>query len=108
MNNLTESRVFNFGLWCGIILFTVLNLLTCLESRDCFLNSQFDLVSGAGCYSGFPLFIYNAGIGNPNNSYIIWSGLFDNILIALIFSFVLGLIFKFVWSKIFSHRSPLK
>ncbi len=108
MNNLSERRAFNLGLWCGIVLFVVLNVLNYSNSRDCFLNSEIDFLSGDGCFSGFPLLMYNGGLASPNGSNIIWSGLIGNILIALVFSFVLGLIFNFVSSKIFSRRSPLK
>ncbi len=108
MNNLSESRAFNLGLWCGIVLFVVLNVLNYSNSRDCSLNSQIYFLSGDDCISGFPLFMYNRGLASPNGSYIIWVGLIGNILIALVFSFVLGLIFKFIWSKIATRRSPLK
>jgi len=107
VNKLFQNTAFNLGFWGGITLFALLNMSSYSKSYEDYVNLQSNISAG-GYNGGFPFMMYKTEIGYLNNSYVVWSGLVGNILITLVFSFVLGLIFKFVWLKIVSRRSPLK
>lgn len=50
-------------------------------------------------FYGFPFFYYERCEGLVSTKQIFWNGLYANLFVAVLFSFIVGLIFKFVWSK---------
>ncbi len=100
MKNLIKNRAFVLGSASGILIFAALNVYDSLPESDavCF-----------HCYEtfGFPFSYLGTG-GYFTHTDILWAGLFADILVAILFSSVIGLIFKFVWSKILSPRLVLK
>ncbi len=99
MNKLFQNKAFDFGFFYGISTFITLN----------FLSYLFNKIDCADCsYKfGFPFYLHEYG-GFTTVDEFIWFGLIADIFIGVVFSFTVGLVFKFIWSKIFSHRSPLK
>src|SRR3712207_321621 len=108
MHKLISYAAFKIGFWSGIFLFVVLNLLSYELSRHKYDTLPIKFADAGGYEMGFPFTLYVWSFGYPFNFYFVWSGLIADILIALVFSFVLGLIFKFVWSKSASRRLNLK
>ena len=104
MSKLFQNNAFSLGFTVGFILIILINFVNSIISYQNFLQSKF---SAGGYIIGFPFTFYKVEIGFLNYFYFIWFGLFADILIALIFSFLLGLTFKFVWSKISSRRTKL-
>lgn len=103
MSKLFQNKAFKLSFSCGLILSVLINYLSYVKSYYDFTHPQFEF--SVGSYSaGFPFPFYIAVIGFPNHFYFIWIHLITDILIAVVFSFIIGLIFRFVWSKISPRR----
>ncbi len=81
------------GFCTGIILFIGLNFYS--------LNANYGGWDDFGAF-GIPFLLMDSGWFLQR---ILWFGLIADILIAIIFSFILGFVFEFVWSKF--HRVAL-
>jgi hypothetical protein len=92
MKKLMGDKSFVLGLSFGILLIALANFYTLLPKR-----------TGAICFDcyelwGFPFAIHESGT-ILHLSRFIWSGVVANILIAIVFSFLVGSSFKLIWSK---------
>ncbi|MDQ3181583.1 MAG: hypothetical protein M3Q33_13810 [Acidobacteriota bacterium] len=109
MNKLFQNTAFNLGFWCGLVLFAFINFLSYIKAIHEFSTADFAIApirfSSGGYSFGFPFILYKTEIGYPNHFYFVWSGLIANILIAIVFSFIVGFVVNFMWSKIVSRRS---
>ncbi len=94
---LFQSTIFIVGFCISGMLFNALNYLSYFSHANMF--SCDDCIIRLG----FPFYFYERGGFFTVNQFI-WSGLIADVLIAVIFSFVIGLIFKFVWEKIAAKR----
>ena len=93
-----RAKAFGAGLAIGLLLFISVNYFDYITKNmfvcdDCMLSF------------GFPFTLYQEG-GFITIKEVLWFGLIADILIAIIFSFIVGLIFRFVWSKF--QPNPLK
>lgn len=95
MSKLIKDKVFLLGFFSKIFLFLSLKYLN-------FTREKFTCDDCRYQY-GFPFYLYEEG-GFVTVERFIWSGLFFDIVIALICSFLIGLIFKFVWAKISANK----
>lgn len=99
MSKLFKNKPFKYGFILGIVLSLIIQLFTYVD----YLVSRERLIHLSGInidviwYWGLPFPIFYGGD-------FILRGLIGNILVAIIFSFIIGLIFKFVWSKISVRR----
>lgn len=91
MSNLFQSRPFNVGILCGLVLLAAVNYYSYLISG----KSQ---TSHSVQKFGFPFTVYEYG-GSVTFERILWFGLIADILIAVIFSLIVGLIFKLIGVK---------
>jgi len=100
MSKLFQNIVFILGLLCGTVFYFWITITIDRRSRGipCF-DCQWE--------TGFP-FAYHQESGFVEPSRYLWFGLIADVIIAVIFSFIIGLIFRFIWSKISSHRTELK
>ncbi|MEP6787338.1 MAG: hypothetical protein ABJB40_02825 [Acidobacteriota bacterium] len=104
MNKFFKNRAFTFGFLFGIVTFLAANALDYLryvKQIDDLLGLQrgnsplfIDVISRIG----LPLPIFYGGQFVP-------LGLVLDILISVIFSFVLGILFRFIWSKLSPQTS---
>ncbi len=94
MKNLFQNTAFIIGFWGGIIIFVILNIMPSTTNQ--FSNITTD--------RGFPLLAYRTNLSSNYSTYVFWSGLIADIVIALFSSFVVGFGFKFIWSKITLRR----
>lgn len=100
---LSRHNAFIWGFSVGAIISMFVNLLSYVKSLHAYNTRPIKL--SAGYYGGgFPLHFYEAHIGYPNHLNFHWTLFLFDILMAIIFSFILGLIFKFVWLKIASRK----
>lgn len=96
------NKTFIVGFLTGMLMIIVLNLLSVMNANDCqTCNPKF----------GFPFSFYERVFTKCNSApdrsadieCFIWyfssPKLVANILIAIIFSFIVGLIFKFIWEE---------
>lgn len=100
------DTAFRMGVLFNILLFTVLNLLTFIETRNGYIfwsNSRFTAYPDAGWRWGFPfpMFFYQ-------ELFIDVIFLMVNALVYTVGAFFFGFLFKFVWSKISQSRAELK
>ncbi len=100
MGKLFQNKAFILGFLSGILIFIGTQFYDSMPESE-------GITFHAIVRIGFPFDYIETG-GNPTYTKTLWFGLFADILIALIFSFVVGLIFKFIGLKIVSRRSPLK
>lgn len=100
MSKLFNNKAIVTGFFSGIVLFLCLNYYTVMQAFD---NMCFDCMR----VFGFPFTFVETG-GYVTHTDIFWFSLIVDILIALIFSAVIGLIFKFIWSKLSKRRPELK
>lgn len=100
MNKIFKYKAFIIGFICGFIFdVVVIDYIIDIKGRGiCFYREE---------KYGFPFnYIQKSGLFAESNIFLV--GVIVNILITLIFSFLIGLIFQFTWSKISSPSSPLK
>ena len=92
MSKLLKNKAFLVGFITGILIFAGINFYSFQPKYN---PPTFD----SGETSGFPLSWYQSGTATivSNKS---WEYLIIDVLLAIIFSLILGLIFKFVWAKI--------
>ena len=96
MKNLIKNKPFIFGFVFGIFLMILANIYLAIIDianfcSDCYLTL------------GFPYPIYrNSAISGFEK--FVWTSILPNILITIIFSFLIGLLFKFVLLKIISKK----
>jgi ABC-type antimicrobial peptide transport system permease subunit len=99
MQKFIVVKSFVFGFLSGILLFLGLNYYTHMQAYEdglCFhCLREF----------GFPFYFYKSGT-SLHYEIILWSGLIADVVIALVFSILIGLLFGYVWSK-FTFR-PFK
>jgi hypothetical protein len=107
MSKLFCNKAFNLGFFITFGLFGFLNYLVYIVSNNVNNNSVITFSAG-GYIVGFPFVFYQVIIGHPNIFDFRWLFLIANILIAVVFSLLIGLIFKFVWSKISAPSAELK
>ena len=93
MSKVLQSKAFILGFCSCVALFVALNYLSYFSPANMF-NCDDCIIR-----VGFPFYFYEKG-GFFGVNQCIWAGLIADILIAIIFSFVIGLIFKFVWEKL--------
>jgi small basic protein len=94
MKKLFQNTAFIIGFWSVIIILLVLNIIPSETNK--FSNIIID--------RGFPFLMYREGISSNYSTYVFWSGLVANIVIALVCSFAVGLSFKLIWSRITSRQ----
>ncbi len=94
MKKLFQNTPFIIGFWSMIIIFLVLNIIPSETNK--FSNIIID--------RGFPFLMYREGISSNYSTYVFWSGLIADIVIALVCSLAAGLSFKLIWSKITSRH----
>lgn len=88
MKSLIGNKFFVFGFMCGLLMFGLLTKFT----------ADFQITED-GTYRqlyGFPFLQYERYKGFISTRQIYWSGMFGNLLIALIGSFCIGIFFRFV------------
>ena len=95
MKNLFQNTGFIIGFWGGVIIFFILNII---------LSSTTNKFSNITTDFGFPFLAYRTNLSSNYSTYVFWSGLIADIVIALFSSFAIGLGFKSIWSKIASRR----
>lgn len=95
MNRFLKNKAFKYGVILGFTLSLLIQIFTYIHyviSKNNFRNPpemNIDMI----WRWGIPFSIVIGGTFNLG-------GLIGNILVTIIFSYILGLIFKFVWSKI--------
>jgi hypothetical protein len=95
MKNLIKSNTFIVGFLFGFIAFLYVTEL---------IERKFSVWGKGICFdcsrlTGFP-FPYHQDSSFVDPPHFLWFGLIADIVIAIVFSFVVGLIFRLVWSKI--------
>lgn len=95
MINFFQNTKFILGFFFGIIIIILLNI---------FFPAENNCASGNLCdFQGFPFIFYQSGFeerdGGSYIGEILWFGLIADILLTILFGFVIGLILKFVWSE---------
>jgi hypothetical protein len=105
MKTMLRTRVFRFSFLAGISLFVMLNSFSYNSYHTRQLLHTFGPFSiyDADAY-GIPFSFYFVGEGIPRWSSFVWSELVADVVIALIFSFVIGGVSTFLWPKI---KTPL-
>jgi hypothetical protein len=99
MNKIFRSKAFVFSFLIGFAsFFFVTDYIDKKDRSICF---------DCGEKFGFPFHFLETG-GQVFDRHYLWFGLIADVLIAVIFSFIIGLIFTFLWLKILSHRLHLK
>ncbi len=93
MSKLFKNKVFRSGFLVGLIISAVVNYV------DYIGKANINLPTHTKNEFGFPFDFYRWG-GYVSEVEILWLGLIANILIAIIFSFLLGLI-----SSLFGRKS---
>ena len=96
MSKITLNKIFFAGFMFGLFLFPVINYFS-------YLSFPKPYITHALHKFGFPFTVYADG-GFEYTKQILWFGLIADILIALIFSFILGFVFRFIWSKITARQ----
>ena len=96
MKNLFQNTSFIIGFGGGIIVFLILNFILSSTTNE-FSNITTDF--------GFPFLAYRTNLSSNYSTYVFWSGLIADIVIALFSSFAIGLGLKSVWSGTASQRS---
>ncbi len=110
MNKLFKNIFFKFCFCAGFILFAAINLLSFIRAFNiCRYASYCDRYDVGFPYVMFKTYErYTEKTGLSNHYDVVWFSLIVDILITLIFSFLIGLILKLIWSKVAFRRLPLK
>jgi ABC-type antimicrobial peptide transport system permease subunit len=96
MNKLFSKKTFKIGFFVGILVFIAINFFD--------FNTRYsEWCSNCDSGFGFPFRLHEPG-GLVSGWGVLFYGLVADILIATIFSFIIGLIFKFVWEKVAAKR----
>ncbi len=108
MDNNSEKKAFRYGFLSGILLSLIVQIATyAVYAYTLYIDRHTPPSHGIYIHSfryfGFPFPIFNASDYSPVGSFDP-VGIIGNILVTLIFSFILGLIFKFIWSKITARK----
>lgn len=104
MSKLFKERAFRYGFLLGFILFLIIHVYNFWEIMTIVEPVSSQISIGLIYYFGFPFPIFEWNHYSPIARQFYFLGLAVNMLIALIFSIVLGLIFKFIWSKISARK----
>ena len=91
MKNLIFNKAFQLGFWIGFVSIVIFNLSTFTLPVEAHVHHYINTV-------GFPFAFYEWG-GNPYVERISQKGLIADILVLLIYSFLVGLLFRFMWSQ---------
>ena len=95
MKSLFQDTAFIIGFWSSIIIFLILNFMLCSMTNQ-FSNITTDF--------GVPFLAYRTNISSNYSTYVFWSGLIADVVIAFLSSFGIGLGFKSACSEISSRR----
>ncbi len=98
MKNLIKNSVFIRGFLCGLPLFIFLTSVIEWDNKN-----RVESCYACEMTKGFPFAYYNKGV-LVGTGRLLWFGLIADILIAIVFSLVIGLIFKVVWEKFTAKR----
>ncbi|HSK73785.1 MAG TPA: hypothetical protein VK892_18955 [Pyrinomonadaceae bacterium] len=107
MSKFLRNKTFRGGFTLGIILFLLAQVISFFIYFISTLKLIFNTPPNISIHGfwdiGFPFSMYY-GMFSFFHGKVNFEGLIGNILVATVFSFILGLIFKFVWLKSESQK----